>query len=366
MHRLAIFVLLLPSWVAAEPAPVFANVDSTHEGGQSSLDLRQDRCYTWGQPSVVVESGAVQVTQSVTPIANCALTGTSNESIALGTFAVGSYRLTYTPTPVGFGPMPVSVLDFNVRPDSVGRLLDIEPLEPVALEPVEAHFELESGCEWISGFRVIEGGFRIELARDESIDPFVCDGIVLGSVTIGAFPPGSYRVELASPEDEGGAVLGTAEFHVRPGFPDFPASKPAALPDQSGFWTSPNEEPRTGISIIQSRIPGVPGVTPPIDAIAGIWYRYNDDGSPAWLWVDATSSGIGSSSYTGTVTRYDVTNVGAPPWQRVVAGTSVGTIAVSFGGLDQPAHVTAVIDGETIEFSLQRFRWLRSAWPEVQ
>jgi hypothetical protein len=233
------------------------------------------------------------------------------------------------------------------------------------MEPVEAHFDISHTCEWVTGFRAIEGGFRIELASDLISSPFSCDGILQTSVTIGAFPPGSYRVELARPQNEGGTVMATREFQVLPDIPAYPASRPTPLPDYSGFYLSP-EEPRTGMTIIQARIPEVPGVTPPTESIAGIWYRYNDDGTPAWLWVDATAGLNFFNTYTGTVTRFDTTNVSAPAWQRQVAGTPVGTITINFQGLDQPARVSAVINGETIEISLQRFRWLRSAWPEVK
>jgi len=68
----------------------------------------------------------------------------------------------------------------------------------------------------------------------------------------------------------------------------------------------------------------------PLDAIAGIWYRYNDDGSPVWLWVDATSSG-GSSFYAGTVTRYDVTNVGAPAWS-----IALPSLPMNFARVESP------------------------------
>jgi hypothetical protein len=156
---------------------------------------------------VSTETGGVTVKQVVTAIPDVRASGTAPSEIALGQFAIGTYFVSYIPFLTASGPLPNTLLSFSVRPPADGADIDIEPLEPVALEPVEAHFSYVDGCQYVSGFRVVDGGFRIELSNNDS-NPISCDSISTGSVTIGAFPPGSYRSSSRGPNPRAGPSSG--------------------------------------------------------------------------------------------------------------------------------------------------------------
>ncbi len=347
-------VLLLASASSvAEPLPLLPYVGAVFANGGATLRLRQDECYLWGERSITAQGNQFVVTQTVTPIPGCTPGAARNVNILFASgLAVGSYGLTYTPVPVGFGPMPGWVHEFQVRPALTGRFLQIEPLNPLAMEPIDAYFNIAVGCEWVSGFRIVDNALRIEVASDFS-NPFVCDAIDATGLTIGAFPPGNYRLELARPSGEGGAVVAHNEFVVRAA--TVPGSFRQYWPDRSGLWYSPQEDPRTGMSLVHAADPD------DRSALTGIWYRYDDAGQAVWYIVEA-SGGFGRT-YRGNVYEYVATNPSAPDWQRQVDATPIGTIQIAFGSsLDRPARVDAVVNGQAQVFQIERLRWQRSTW----
>lgn len=350
---LGLALLLASAPSVAQPLPLLPYVDAIFANGGASLHLRQDECYLWGERGISLQGNQFVITQTVTPIPACASGNTRNVTILFAqNLAVGTYGLTYTPVPVGFGPMPGWVHEFHVRPALAGRYLQIEPLHPLAMEPIDAKFDIAVGCEWVTGFRIVDNALRIEVASDFS-NPFVCDAIEASGLTIGALPPGNYRLELARPSAEGGAVVAHNEFVVRAA--TAPSSFRQYWPDLSGLWYSPQEDPRTGMSIVHAADPD------DRSALTGIWYRYDATGQAVWYIIEA--SGGSGRTYRGNVYEYAATNPTAPAWQRQVGATPIGTIQISFGSsLDRPARVDAVVNGQAQVFQIERLRWQRSSW----
>lgn len=200
---------------------------------------------------------------------------------------------------------------------------------------------------------IVDSALRVELASDFS-SPMNCDCIGQMGLTIGAFPPGNYRLELARPVGEGGAVVASKEFVVRA------AEAPSAFrhlgPDRSGLWYSPQDDPRTGMSLVHAADPAGRS------SITGIWFRYDAIGRAVWYIIEAS----GGYSYRGNVYEYAATNPTAPARQRQVDATPVGTIQISFGSwLDHPARVDVVVNAQAQLFQLERLRWQRSAWIDI-
>ena len=207
--------LAVSSLAAAQPAPVQAHVPPVPVSVSHRLELRQDACYVWGIPAVTIDGTRIAVTQSVTPLVGCTNGQTQTVPVTLGILPLGNYRLTYTPVPVGFGPLPVSTVEFDVGRFSTGRRFTIEPAFPSAFEPLTMVFDYIESCETIAGFRPIAGGFRVELAG--RLDFIYCDSVTVDRLSIGAYPPGTYRIELANTDASGGEALGTLDVVVRPG-----------------------------------------------------------------------------------------------------------------------------------------------------
>mgnify|MGYP003556186601 FL=1 len=350
---LGLALLLGSASSVAEPLPLLPYVSTVFAGGSARLSLRQDECYSWGEPIITSQGYQFVVMQSVTAILGCTSGSVRNETILFASnIALGTYRLTYAPMPIGFGPMPGWVEEFQVRSASTGKSLQIEPANPLAMEPIDAYFTIAGGCEWVTGFRIVDNALRVELASDFS-SPMNCDGIETAGLTIGAFPPGNYRLELARPVGEGGAVVASNEFVVRPA--EAPSAFRQIWPDRSGLWYSPQDDPRTGMSLVHAADPAGRS------ALTGIWYRYDATGRAVWYIIEA-SGGTGYS-YRGNVYEYAATNPTAPAWQRQVDATPVGTIQISFGSWqDRHTRVDAVVNGQAQVFQIERLRWQRSAW----
>lgn len=240
----------------------------------------------------------------------------------------------------------------NARPYSVS------PSNPVALELVHLQASLNS-CERLRGVEAADGGFRIDIQALASGLP--CDDLGTQTFTLGAFPPGTYRITTritcndCSPPvfDEPGATTIT----VSPA----PASNSPGgdRPDEdlSGIWTAASE-PYTGFAFIASG--GVDAQGRRTGGITGLWYDYSGT-QPTWTVL--LLAGGGEFGGTGQIVRAVPTGTGA---SRTVAFVPVGTATLSSGimtNLERPRRLTGSIDGRAFDLMLERFRWTRSAWP---
>lgn len=352
------FALLVASALAtAQPAAVYPRPNAACRPGtvDAVITLEQDRCYSWSEPVVTRTGDLFHLTQSVTPITPCTTPGSVNLRVSLGQLPVGAYRYSYEATPSGI--LSRHTGEFAVRTCESASLA-VSPFAPLAMEPVHATFNLTDGCSFVSGVRPENGGFTITVRREPE-NPFNCDSIVQADVTIGAFPPGTYTVRLARPPSEGGEVYASTEFVVSPPGQTRLRNQ---LADYSGLWTSPEQQPSTGIDLINSYERISPGVGR--NLLSGIWYFYDSTGRPIWYFIEAnnTASAFGRQ-FQGSVYEYRATNPVAADFQRAVAGSRVGSIEIGFGPLDDAARMIVVLNGVEKQFRLQRFRWTRAAWP---
>lgn len=357
---LSVAFMLAPS-AMAQPIPVNPNVLFACGGGQFAppeVQIRQDRCFTWSEPAIARDGNTFRVTQSATPIQQCSNTGAENRYFYLPQLAVGTYRLEYAATPAG--TFPPHVREFAVRPCGP-RTLATSPFQPLAMEPVQVSFWVSDGCEYVAGVRPEAGGFAILLDGDLS-NPGVCDAIATAEVTLGTLPPGHYFVRLVQQAQGGGSEDSTLEFDVAPATS---AALRYQLPDYSGIWTSPDEEPYTAFDFINSFDRIGPGQAR--NGLSGTWYFYDATGRPTWYFIEANNSTQSfARTFNGGVFEYRAANPAAPAFQRTIAGTRVGDFRIDFGLLDSLTRVIVTIGGVTREFRVQRFRWQRAAWPPAQ
>ena len=233
------------------------------------------------------------------------------------------------------------------------RTYSVSPANPVALELVHLQVGLNS-CEGVRGVEAIDGGFRINIQTPTTGLP--CDDLGFTSFTLGAFPPGTYRLTTRitcidctpSVFDEPGvttftvtaATASTAPFDDRPSV------------DLSGIWTTPSE-PFTGFTFMQAR--GFDAQGRPDSSLTGIWYDYSGT-QPTWTLL---LSGQGSSQVFRAVPSGTGTN-------RTIALVAVGTARIvsraPMGGFEN-WHLVGTIDGREFDYPLERFRWTRAAWP---
>lgn len=349
--------IVCPPTLAA-PLPVNPTVNPAYRPGTVDVEvrLRQDRCYLWGTPAVSSTGTAYSITQTVTARPTCADPGADVVRVNLGQLPVGTYSLRYSATPEG--TLSPHVLDFSVRPLSP-RFLSVFPAQPVALEPVHVSLSIIDTCEFVTGVVPTAGGFDV-LVRQEFANPASCDSLIEAEVTLGSLAPGHYRLRAVPAADPSQAPLSTLEFDVSP-------QPPTALlrdyvPDYSGIWNSPDQEPYTAIDFINSF--DQTGPTTARSGLSGLWYTYDATGRPIWYFIEANNQGAGFGRlFVGGVFEYRPADPSLPAFARTIAGTRVGDIQIRFGYLDTPAQVTATINGVPREFRLQRFRWLRWAWP---
>ena len=239
---------------------------------------------------------------------------------------------------------------------SSARNISISPANPTALEMIQVTTEVYLDCEQM-GFAGFEPGpsgrsdMVIGFSRDTDGSP--CNQPTIVTFTIGAVPPGAYRVrsKVGSIESTPPSYDGSVEFLV--------TNAPAAplrednLPteDLSGIWTA-TTEPFTGFAFINSGGTGAQGRT---SRVTGLWYDYS--GTQA-TWTVLLLDG-GNASYTGQVVRSVPTGTGPG---RTVAFTSLGNATLSRIGSSTRWRLAGTIDGRAVDLTLERFGYTRSAW----
>ena len=343
----------------AEPTPVRPFVDAVvrPSGRSVEVQLQQDRCYLWGAVTTDRTGNTFNLTQTVRPNPSGCNPAASNRVVVdLGMLPVGEYRAAYSATAIDMPQITGGTFDFSVRPYQAPRGVLIEPAQPVAFEPIAVRLTRAAGCEHISAFRPIAGGFELEYTQT-NFNGMQCDGIDEFKVQIGAYPPGHYLLRVVRPASQGGELLGTAEFDV--GSPA-PLLTSQQMLDVSGTWNSPDEEPGTAFVFFDSA--DFSGERPR-SGLAGLWYRYDNAGRASWYYLEDSVGTNGARR--GDIYEYRSTNPTAPGFQRALAREDIGDFSfVDLGSsaLDFRPRVTGNLRGVPFDIRLQRFRWTRAAW----
>ena len=165
-------------------------------------------------------------------------------------------------------------------------------------------------------------------------------------IRLGAFPMGSYRVELVQGSDDrpvrerlSFAVRGLAEPAIFP-----PPTRP--LTNYTGLWYMPSES-GWGISLTQA----------PLYGMFGTWYVYDAANRPEWYtfqegrWTSFTT-------WTATVYRTSGPFLNAPSFNPgLVTIAPVGTATFDFAlrpGLEHRAQFSYTVNGVTGSKSIER------------
>jgi hypothetical protein len=159
-------------------------------------------------------------------------------------------------------------------------------------------------------------------------------------VVAGAFPPGTYDVEVDRqlPDGTSAGTVGTAHFVV--------AARPAnEVPsDVTDMWWDPDES-GWGISLVRH----------PSSVIFGAWFVYGADGKPIW-YVIPEGSWTAQNSYQGPVYRTTGPYFGATPFNPAsVNATAAGQARIVFSPNDSKrAQIFVTADGVTFTRFIQR------------
>jgi len=235
----------------------------------------------------------------------------------------------------------------------------ITPSSPVALEIV--HLDLPvSNCDSIRGVELIDGGLRV-LVRYDDRNPIVCDELLISRVALGAFPPGTYRVEVRRTYVTGAPTVQEelASFVVLPGPASTVPNDDFPREDLSGVWTSPTQ-PSTGLFLVHSLgdLRASPVGMRRAELLTGFWAVFDESGSPTWYLLEMERSFATGRFFEGTVVRYVATGSGA---SRVVTPSVVGT--VSFEPTTTRRRMRINLGAQALDFDIQPLRWNRAAWP---
>jgi len=221
----------------------------------------------------------------------------------------------------------------------------IVPAEPLPFQTVNLRTVVDS-CSFVpSSVRVDMAGDTVRVAQ--VLNACFAPGTPMTvDLRLGAFPEGSYRVELypgavgsGTPERLAFVVRGLVEPAVFPP-PTFP------LTTYTGLWYTPSES-GWGISLTQS----------PTYGLFGTWYVYDAANRPEWYtfqegrWTSFTK-------WTATVYRTSGPFVGSVAFDpRLVTITPVGTVTFDFEvrpGLETRAQFTYTVNGLSGRKSIER------------
>jgi hypothetical protein len=166
---------------------------------------------------------------------------------------------------------------------------------PVALEPVNIRVEL-LGCTHLGEVRFVGGIFEV------LVEPTICGvppgGLFPSYLTLGQLPAGDYQARLVAKGS--GAVIGAPLSFQVTRAPQDPLSEfTTPSLDYSGIWWT---RERNGESWFLQHFTGT-------DKLLGVWNRYRQDGSAAWLAI------LGRQIRPGEfeVTLYEPTASGLQP-----------------------------------------------------
>ena len=238
--------------------------------------------------------------------------------------------------------------------------LPVIPASPVALEVV--HIDVPtSNCDQIRGVDLIEGGLRVQKRTDDR-NPFVCDSFGTDRIALGAFAPGTYRVELRQTYATGAAAVlrELTQFVVLPGTSSQILNDFQPRVDYSGVWTSPTE-PSTGLFLVHSfgALASEPLGLRPVELLTGFWAVFDSSGAPTWYLLAMEKSFATVGRFVGTAVRYTASGSGT---SRVVVPSTAGT--VTFDPTQTTGNTVRVnVSGQEFVFDIERFRWTRAAWP---
>jgi hypothetical protein len=158
---------------------------------------------------------------------------------------------------------------------------------------------------------------------------------------IGAFPPGTYQVEVVrrSPDGAGQGTVGTAQFTVSARTANDP------LWNNTDMWWDPNES-GWGLSLIQHGS----GI------IFGAWFVYDSSGSPTWYVIPYGTWTSPAIEYDGPIFRTTGTYFAISPFNAAaVTRNQVGTARIMFDPTDSTkAGLIFTVDGVTVFKSLRR------------
>lgn len=241
------------------------------------------------------------------------------------------------------------------------RGLSIAPANPTALEFVQVTVDVIASCEDVRfrGFGAGDGNQgTITLFVDRFAGGVQCDDGDRFTLTLGAFPPGTYRLQTVVGNTVSPPVVdGQLDFVVTPGTTTaIPRDRPQE--DLSGVWVTA-AEPFTGFTFINSgAFVQFPDGVGRANRVTGLWYDYSG-GTPTWttLLLDSVNN---PDIYSGQVTRAVPAGVGP---ERTVTFTAVGTATLRRNGTGW--RIDGSIDGRTFNFPLERFRHTRVAWPAL-
>lgn len=240
------------------------------------------------------------------------------------------------------------------------RGLSILPTNPTALEYVQVYVNVIASCEDVrfEGFSAGNGNQgTITLFVDRIASGLQCDDVDSFSFTLGAFPPGTYRLQtVVAGSGLPRTVDGEVDFTVTPGTTTA-IRRDRPQEDVSGVWTSV-AEPFTGFTFINSgAFLQAPDGVARANRVTGLWYDYSGT-TPTWTTLLLDSVG-NPNIYSGQVTRAVPTGVGP---ERTVAFTTVGTATLRRSS-PTTWRIDGTIDGRTFNLPLERFRYTRAAWP---
>lgn len=349
-------ILSLGFHAAAVAQPVDPNpsVADARGGGQPRLSVRQTAlCFNYRTPTYAVNLAARTVRiEHRADEAACGVPPppfTATYDIP-GAFPLGTYTWEYQLVAPGYPAIPPTTGTFAVRPAEQGNL-SFDPIQPIALEPVRLTLAVPPVCQRIDSVRPIEGGFRVVKVRRSG---GTCGNPpVTQDITLGAFAPGAYRIELALLTPEGATVEESATLIVRPPSTTAPAPDASAAADLSGLWYSPNDAPSTGLSLIHAQNPSAQG-RQGTDVVTALWYLYDGAGAP--LWYVIVAEGAAGATLTGTVLVFD--GAGAQP-----GSNRVGTATLTFDLGSSTGRLQAQVGARTFNLRIERFRWPIRAWP---
>lgn len=235
------------------------------------------------------------------------------------------------------------------------REIRVTPANPTALEFVQVSVDL-SVCERMRFSAIAPGeGNRNEISLLILRDDFStqCDATIRVPFTIGAFPPGFYRVRTVTDGDPPFIDAGT-EFRVTAGPTAGGASANLPQTDLSGIWTAASE-PFTGFAFIHSS--AVTGQAR-VDRVTGLWFDYSNS-TATWTELLLDSAGT-PNNYAGQIVRAVPTGTGA---SRSIALVPIGTASLTRLGDSDDWRLAGTLEGRAFDLPLQRFRYTRAAFP---
>lgn len=222
----------------------------------------------------------------------------------------------------------------------------IVPAQPTEFETVNLRTSVDS-CVFVPSTVRVSAAANVIRVTQSPNACFAPGAQRIVDIRLGAFPVGSYRVELyASPQPTGTPAESLAfEVTSRPEVAVFPPpTRP--LTDYTGMWWTPSES-GWGLSLVQS----------PTHVIFGTWYVYGAAGQPEWFtlqegrWVNFTT-------WTANVYRTSGPWVGASVFDaRLVTIAPVGTATFDFAvqpGLEGKARFNYTLNGVSATKSIQR------------